>query len=150
MGQGVTISEKRRKIVRPISVEIVTRMLTILGQCRHCEIFFNEAGLDKKIYEKEIDAYPSDFIQESEKLSAWVRELRKLYKHRLSIRLIDAKSFVGFYKSIRYRIRKYPTFIVEGKETYAGWDKNQLEGLLDKYIKSSLPSKRRNLQPSLS
>jgi len=39
---------------------------------------------------------------------------------------------------------------VEGKETYAGWDKNQLENLLDKYIKGSLPSKQRSLQPSLS
>jgi hypothetical protein len=39
---------------------------------------------------------------------------------------------------------------VEGKEIYTGWDKGQLESLLDKYIKNSLLSKRRSLQPSLS
>jgi len=97
-----------------------------------------------------MDEYPPDLKEEYAKLSDWIRELTRLYKHRLAIMLIDVQSPLGFYKSIRYRIRTYPTFIVEGKETYTGWDKNQLEGLLDKYIKSSLPSKRRNLQPSLS
>jgi histone acetyltransferase (RNA polymerase elongator complex component) len=40
---------------------------------------------------------------------------------------------LGIYKSLRHWIRKYPTFIVEGQETYAGWDKGQLENLLVKF-----------------
>ncbi len=83
-------------------------------------------------------------------LSDWVRELRRLYKHRLLIKLIDVQSPLGIYKSLRYRIRTYPTFIVEGKETYAGWDKGQLERLLDKYVGDSLLSRPRNLRTSLS
>ena len=95
-----------------------------------------------------MEEYPPDLKEESTKLSDWIRELNRLYKHRLLIRLIDVQSPLGFYKSLRHRIRTYPTFIVEGKETYTGWDKNQLESLLDKYIKNSLSSTQRSLQPS--
>jgi hypothetical protein len=136
--------------MKPIVLEIVTRVITSFGQCRRCKILLDEAGFDQKVHQKELDEYPADLKEEYTKLSDWIRELNGLYKHRLSIKLIDVQSPLGIYKSLRYRIRTYPTFIVEGKETYAGWDKSQLEGLLDKYIKNALPSKHRTLQPSLS
>jgi hypothetical protein len=136
--------------MKPILLEIVTKVLTAWGECRRCRILFDQAGLDQKFHEKQMDEYPPDLKEEYTRLSDWIRELNRLYKHRLFIKLIDVQSPLGIYKSLRYRIRTYPTFIVEGKETYTGWDKNQLESLLDKYIKSSLPSKRRSLQPSLS
>ncbi len=136
--------------MKPIVLEIVTKVITSFGQCRRCKILFDEAGFNQKVHQKELDEYPADLKEEYTKLSDWIRELNGLYKHRLSIKLIDVQSPLGIYKSLRYRIRTYPTFIVEGKETYAGWDKSQLEGLLDKYIKNALPSKHRTLQPSLS
>jgi histone acetyltransferase (RNA polymerase elongator complex component) len=136
--------------MKPILLEVVTKVMTSFDQCRRCKIFFDQTGLNQKLQQKEIDEYPPDLREENRKLSDWMRELNRLYKHRLSIRLIDAPSLLGIYKSLRHRIRTYPTFIVEGKETYAGWDKSQLESLLDKYIKDALPSKHRNLQPSLS
>jgi len=136
--------------MKPILLEIVTKVISSFGQCRRCKILFDEAGFDQKFHQKEMDEYPTDLKEEYTKLSVWVQELNRLYKHRLSIKLIDVQSPLGIYKSLRYRIRTYPTFIVEGKETYAGWDKSQLEELLDKYIQNSLPSKHRSLQPSLS
>jgi len=136
--------------MKPILLEIVTKVISSFGQCRRCKILFDEAGFDQKFHQKEMDEYPADLKEEYTKLSDWIRELNRLYKHRLSIKLIDAPSPLGIYKSLRYRIRSYPTFIVEGKETYAGWDKSHLESLLDRYIKNSLPSKHRSLQPSLS
>lgn len=136
--------------MKPILLEVVTKVVTTFEQCRRCKILFDQAGLDRKFHQKEMDEYPPDLKEEYAKLSDWIRELNRLYKHRLSIKLIDAPSPLGIYKSLRYRVRTYPTFIVEGKETYAGWDKSQLEGLLDKYIKNALPSKHRSLRPSLS
>ena len=136
--------------MKPIQLEIVTKVVTFFDHCRRCQVLFDQAGLDKKIHQKEMEEYPPDLKEEYLKLSDWVRELTRLYKHRLLIKLIDVQSPLGIYKSLRHRIRTYPTFIVEGKETYTGWDKNQLESLLDKHIKNSLPSKYQNLQPSLS
>ena len=131
--------------MRPILLEIVSKVLTTFDQCRHCEIFFDQAGLNKKFHQNEMDEYPSDLKEEYVKLSDWIRELRRLYKHRLLIKLIDIQSPLGIYKALRHRIRAYPTFIIEGKETYAGWDRNHLEDLLDRYIKVSLPQKYRTV-----
>jgi hypothetical protein len=136
--------------MKPIQLEIVTKVVTFFDHCPRCQILFDQAGLDKNIHQKEMEEYPSDLKEEYIKLSNWIRELTRLYKHRLLIKLIDVQSPLGIYKTLRHRIRAYPAFIVEGKETYTGWDKNQLESLLDKFIKNSLPSKRRNLQVSLS
>jgi hypothetical protein len=131
--------------MRPILLEIVSKVLTTFDHCRHCEIFFDQAGLNKKFNQNEMDEYPSDLKEEYVKLSDWIRELRRLYKHRLLIKFIDIQSPLGIYKTLRHRIRTYSTFIIEGKETYAGWDKNHLEDLLDRYIKTSLPPKYRTV-----
>jgi hypothetical protein len=80
-----------------------------------------------------MDEYPSDLKEEYLKLSDWIRELTRIYEDRLVIRLIDAQSILGFYKSLRHWVRKYPTFIVEGQQTYTGWDKKRLETLLGKF-----------------
>ena len=135
--------------MKPIQLEIVTKVVAFFDQCRRCQVLFDQTGLDKKIHQKEMEEYPPDLKEEYLKLSDWVRELTRLYKHRLLIKLIDVQSPLGIYKSLRYWIRTYPTFIVEGKETYTGWDKGQLESLLDKHIQNSLPSKHQNPQPSL-
>jgi len=134
--------------LKPILLEIVTKVMTTFHHCRHCEILFNQSGLDQKILEKELTEYPPDLKEEFLRLSDWIRELSRLYKHRLLIRLIDAQSLLGIYKHFRYRIRTYPAFIVERKEAYAGWDKSQLEKILDKYIQKAVPSNYRRLQPS--
>ena len=136
--------------MKPIQLEIVTKVVTFFDQCRRCQILFDQSGLNEKIHQKEMEEYPQDLKEEYLTLSDWIRELTRLYKHRLLIRVIDAQSPLGFYKSLRHRIRTYPAFIVEGKETYTGWDKSQLESLLDKNIKNSLPSKHRGFQPSPS
>ena len=80
-----------------------------------------------------MDEYPSDLKEEYLKLSDWIRELTRIYKDGLIIKLIDAQSILGFYKSLRHWVRKYPTFIVEGQETYTGWDKKELETVLGRF-----------------
>jgi hypothetical protein len=136
--------------MKPILLEIVTNVVTFFDHCRRCQVIFDQAGLDQKIHQREMEEYPPDLKEEYLKLSDWIRELNRLYKHRLLIKLIDVQSPLGIYKSLRHRIRTYPSFIVEGKETYAGWDKNQLEDLLDKHIKKSISSRHQSPQPSLS
>lgn len=136
--------------MKPISLEIVTPLMMSFDTCSHCEILFNEAGLDQKLHQKMMNEYPSDLKEELVKLSDWVHELIRLYKHRLFIRVIDVQSFLGIYRTLRHRIRKYPTFIIEGKETYMGWDKHRLESLLDKHIQAYLLSKCGRIQPSPS
>ncbi len=125
--------------MKPILLEILTRAITSYDTCRNCKVIFDKTGLDKKLRQGEIEEYPSDLREDNAKLSDWIRELSRLYKHRLRINLIDVQSLLGFYKSLRHRIRTYPAFIVERKEAYSGWDRSRVEEILDKYIQISLP-----------
>lgn len=136
--------------MRAIRLEVVTNMLTTYGQCNRCSLIFEETGLKRESDRRQLDEYPQDLKEESEKLSIWIRELKQLYKHRLVIRLIDAQSLAGVYKALRHRVRKYPTFIVDGKETLSGWDKRRLEELIDKQIKALIFARRQSLQSSVS
>ena len=43
------------------------------------------------------------------------------------IHVIDPQSLRGIYKSLRYRVRKYPSFIVNEKELIVGWNRMALD-----------------------
>jgi hypothetical protein len=120
----------------PVILEIVTRVLTTFDHCSHCELLFDQAGLGELHHQSEISEYPPDLKEEYLRLSNWIRELSRRYKGRLVIKVIDVQSVLGIYKSIRYRIRKYPTFIVAGNEVYTGWDKDTLAALLEKHLRA--------------
>jgi len=120
--------------MKPILLEIVAQMIITVDQCAHCSILFHQTGIRQRHRQQEFDEYPKDLRDESAQLSDWIHDLKRLYKHRLLIRLIEAQSLTGIYKSLRHRIRRYPAFIIEGKETVSGWDKARLEGLLDRHV----------------
>jgi len=120
----------------PVILEIVTRVLTTLDHCRHCDFLFDQAGLDGMQHRREVNEYPQDLKEEYLRLSHWIRELSRRYQDRLLIKVIDVQSVLGIYKSIRYRIRNYPTFIVAGTERYTGWDPDALAALLEKHLQA--------------
>jgi hypothetical protein len=41
------------------------------------------------------------------------------------------------WKQIRYRLFRFPAFIVDRKRTYIGWDYAELESLIDERIHAS-------------
>jgi hypothetical protein len=131
--------------MKAILLEIVSRVLTSYDHCHRCAILFDEAGLQKEFNENLLEGYPQDLREECAQLSDWIRELSGLYKHRLVIKIIDAHSPVGMVKCLRHWIRKYPTFIINGKETFVGWDKDKLEGLIDKHIQTSIAARKQSL-----
>jgi hypothetical protein len=123
--------------MKPISIEVISNLLITYSHCSRCELIFNESGLEKRAKREDIADYPSELKDELIKLSSLIGELRSLYRHRIRIRLIDAQSPIGIFKSLIYRFREYPTFIIEKKDVYSGWDREKVEGLLDKYLKAT-------------
>jgi len=124
--------------------------LTTYGHCRHCTVLFDESGLQKEFDKKALDDYPQDLREEVDRLSDWIRELSGLYKHRIVMRVIDAHSPVGMAKCLRHWIRKYPTFIIDGKKAWVGWDKDKLESLIDKHIQISIAARKQSLPMTTS
>ncbi len=136
---------KEAKGVKPIFLEIVTPVVTTFDHCRHCSPIFEQSGLQKQFDQRALNDYPDDLKEEFVRLSDWIRDLSRLYQHRLVIKLTDAHSPLGFFKSLRHRIRKYPAFIIEKRETFIGWDKNKLEEILDRYVQSALRLRKQSL-----
>jgi hypothetical protein len=118
-------------MMKPLTVEVVSNLITGFGHCARCELLMNEAGVNSRARQQDIADYPAELREELAKLGDWLSVLCRLYRHRISIRLIDAKSPFGLYKSFLHRIRRYPTFIIEKKEVYSGWDRKKIEELLD-------------------
>ncbi len=118
-------------MMKPLTVEVVSNLITGFGHCARCELLMNEAGVNTRVRQQGLADYPAELREELAKLGDWLSELCRLYRHRISIRLIDAKSPLGLYKSLLHRIRRYPTFIIEKKEVYSGWDRERIEELLD-------------------
>jgi hypothetical protein len=73
------------------------------------------------VHNQEINEYPEEVKAEYLRISRWVRALRERYSGRVSVRLVDPQSLLGFWRILRHRIRRYPTFLVDGAEV-AGWD----------------------------
>ncbi len=123
--------------MKPVIIEVVSHLLTTYGHCSRCAPVFRESGLEQEVMSRDREEYPRDLQEEFAKLSEWMRELSRLYRHRIRIRLIDAKSPLGIYKSLIHRFRMYPTFIVENKDVYSGWDQRELECLVDLRIRAA-------------
>jgi hypothetical protein len=47
-----------------------------------------------------------------QRISDWVRELFRIHCDGLTVKVIDAASVEGLLKSLKYRVRRYPTVVV--------------------------------------
>lgn len=119
----------------PIQLEIVAPMLSTLEiGGRGSSFIFGYLGLKRKYRDFSVNEYPDDWKYAVDYLSEWIREIYSLYRHRIRIQVIDAQSPLGVWKQIRYRLFRFPAFIVNKKRTYIGWDYKELEALIDECI----------------
>ncbi len=112
----------------PILLELVAPMLS----CPE----INSLRLGSRHRNACINEYPDDWKYAVSYLSEWIQELSHLYRHRIVIRVIDAMSPLGLWKQIRYRLFRFPAFIIDRKRTYIGWDYQELETLIDERIRN--------------
>jgi len=82
------------------------------------------------VHDQILREYPAHLIEDHYRLSALVVELVNSFEEHIAIQVIDPQSFLGFIKSLRYWVRKYPTFIIDSKEKISGWDIMALEQAL--------------------
>jgi hypothetical protein len=112
---------------RPIKLEILCLLPITYRQCSHCETFYDQAGLGAQVHDQIGREYPEDLREDACRLGALVIELSDRYKDDLSIQIIDPQSLTGLYRSLRFRVRKYPAFIIDNHTVVRGWDREGLE-----------------------
>jgi len=113
-----------------VSVQVIAPVLTNFFHCMHCEQLFDQAGVGRQVHQEELDQYPEDVKQEAARLANWLLDLTFRYGDQIHIRVIDSQSPEGLLKSMRYWVRKYPAFIVGGREKVTGWDQAALDAVL--------------------
>jgi len=69
-------------------------------------------------------------LEEHEQLSTLVVELINRFEDGINVHVIDPQSLLGIFKSLRYRVRKYPAFIIDGHEVVVGWNRRALDHAL--------------------
>jgi hypothetical protein len=116
----------------PVRLEVIAHTFVEPGLCMPCELVLSEAGVDEPTAPRTLDEYPAEWQAEYQRLTDWVYGLAGHYSDQLVIKVIDPQSPEGLWKSLRYRVRRYPTWVVDGKERIVGWDRPALEAALEK------------------
>src|SRR6266540_1184745 len=109
---------------QPLLVEIIAYAPTAYYHCTHCEVAWRAAGAvgaTNRIQEEQIESsLPEDLIEEYQTVSDWVKEMFRVHCDAIILKVIDAASVEGFYKSLKYNARHYPAVIVNGKFRFLG------------------------------
>jgi hypothetical protein len=106
---------------QPLLVEIIAYAPTAYYHCTHCEVAWREMGATERIHEEQLESsLPADLLQEYQTVSDWVREMFRVHCDAILLKVIDAASMEGFYKSIKYSARRYPAVIVNQKARFLG------------------------------
>jgi hypothetical protein len=118
--------------VTPVTVEVLTYAPTVFYHCQHCEMVFQRAGIGDRVHREQAkEALPDDLRAEFDELSHWVHDTVDRFGDRIRIKIVDAASIEGFLKSLRHRIGRYPTVVIDGKEKIVGKDYARLQAVLE-------------------
>lgn len=117
---------------QPVLLEVLARVPTDFFPCSHCERMLDVAGIGASVHQEVRTSYPPEMLEQAERLAEWLQDLSTRYGERLRIRVVDAQSLEGFFRSVRHWVREYPGFIINRRATYVGWDRNGLDRLLER------------------
>lgn len=112
-------------------LEVIAPTFEALGLCTACELVLAEADVGEQLRERALDEYPEEWQEDYQRLTDWVYDLADCYGDGILIKVIDPQSPEGLLKSLRYWVRRYPTWVVNGKKRVVGWDRPALEAALE-------------------
>jgi hypothetical protein len=100
----------------PLRIDVVAYAPTAFYHCTHCEVVWQETGFSRGLHEEQVrSALPPDLTADYQALSDWVRHLVAAYCGQVQIKVIDAASAEGVWKSLRHGLRRYPAVLVGGR-----------------------------------
>ncbi len=131
--------------MRPVRIEVITYTPTFFYHCQHCELAFREMGVGQAVHrDQSRDALPEDLTREFAAVSGWLHELLQRFGSRIRVKLVDAASLEGFWKSLRHGIKSYPAILIDGAEKHAGIDLLSLDSAIEHRVRRA--SERRDIE----
>ncbi len=116
--------------MQPVEVEVISPLPEGWGLCLTCEAMLARAGLDETPYRRSLEEYPPEWQEDFRRLSAVVLDLAERYGQAIVIRIWDPRSWQGLFKSLRYGVHQYPTFIVGRRRKIVGCNAVAIEEAL--------------------
>ena len=108
---------------KPLLIEIVAYAPTAFYHCTHCEVVWQETGFSKGLHEEQVaSALPPDMMHDYQAVSDWVRRLFQVHCDGVVVKVIDAASLEGFWKTVRHGLQRYPAVVVGGRAKFSGTD----------------------------
>ncbi len=108
---------------KPILVELIAYAPTAFYHCMHCEVAFREMGKSDQAQQEQLrSSLPDDLMVAYAAVSDWVKNMFRIHGDGLVIKVIDAASVEGVFKSLRYGTRRFPAVIIDGRTALTGTD----------------------------
>ncbi len=118
----------------PLVIEIVAYAPTAYYHCTHCEVIWKGSGFSEGLHEEQVrSALPPDLLQDYQAVSDWVRRLLRLHCDGLIVKVIDAASVEGMWKTLRHGLSRYPAVIVGGRK-FIGADFSAAEAEISRQL----------------
>ncbi len=106
-----------------VRIEVITYAPTVFFHCQHCELTFAETGVGARVHREQArEALPEDLRREFGAVADWLHDLLQRHGSRVAVRVVDAASIEGVWRSLRTGVRRYPAVVIDGRERYVGPD----------------------------
>jgi hypothetical protein len=98
-------------------------------------------GMNNRIHEEQTQSsLPADLEQDYQRVSDWVRQIFRLHCDQVVVKIIDAASVEGFFKTLRYGVRHYPTVIVDSKSRFSGSALEEASQAIARRLEEKVPA----------
>lgn len=126
--------------MEPLEIQVVTYAPTVFFHCQHCELTFKQMGVGERVHRQQArESLPDDLREQFHELSEWVHSLHERYGDRIRVKVVDAVSIEGVWKSLRHRLRSYPAVIVANKRAAPATDLTSLESMIESLLRTRPP-----------
>ena len=126
--------------MKPLNVEVIAYAPTAFFHCQACELVWQQVGVCKNAHTEQIDsALPADVMDDYKQLSDWIISLVTRHGTQLAVRVIDAASLEGFWRSLRYGVRRYPAVVIDRVEKLSPADFSVASAAVERHLAQRAP-----------
>lgn len=108
-------------MAEPLLVEIIAYAPTAFYHCTHCEVAWRASGMTNLLHDEQVSSsLPADLAADYQAVSDWVRDLFRQHCDQVLVKVVDAASLEGFFKTLRFGLRRYPAVVVGRRARFVG------------------------------
>lgn len=99
-----------------VKIEFIGLMPTLYAHCQHCMQVMHGTGLQP--YSEQLEEYPEEIKKVYFKVSELAQKIRNEFGERIAFDAIDTASPKGIWLTLKYRIKKTPCVIINGRKAF--------------------------------